>query len=145
MASIMRNGLDRKDTTQSLPTVIYHDRDTDQIIDRPFVGRLGGNQAFTLLTDDPDYDAKLKHTPDAAPLFSWREAFDLETFRDVDLWQQAILEGWGTSMLVWITGLVGMALEPKIQCVCLLSFTFLNPIRIDETECLLLALSYQLS
>jgi hypothetical protein len=113
--STERHDLERKDTSQSLPLAIH--RDPDQVISRPFVGRLGGNQAFTVSRDDPDYDEKLKHTPDAAPLFTWREAFDFAGFRDVDLWQQAVLEGWGTSMLVWISGLVAYTLVPTVPFV----------------------------
>lgn len=89
-------------------------RATDQLLSRPFVGRLGGNQAFTLSEDDPNYDEKLLLTPDASPCFTWRESFDLRGFKDVELWKQAVLEGWATSMLVWVTGLLGYALSPRI-------------------------------
>ena len=37
---------------------------------RPFVGRLGGNRAFTLSKDDPEYDDKIKRLPDAGESFS---------------------------------------------------------------------------
>jgi hypothetical protein len=87
---------------------------SEQVISRPFVGRLGGNQAFTLDVADPDYDEKLKNTPDAGSSFKWKESFDLRGFVDGELWKQAILEGWATSLIVWITGLVAYSLAPTI-------------------------------
>lgn len=83
---------------------------TEQVISRPFVGRLGGNQAFTLDVADPNYDEKLRNTPDAGASFTWKESFDLRGFVDGELWKQAILEGCATSLIVWITGLAGFSL-----------------------------------
>lgn len=37
---------------------------------RPFVGRIGGNRAFVLSKDDPEYDNKIKRQPDAGESFS---------------------------------------------------------------------------
>lgn len=43
-----------------------HTRVPEEVVEsRPFVGRLGGNRAFTLSKDDPDYDDKIKRLPDA--------------------------------------------------------------------------------
>ncbi|KDQ12155.1 hypothetical protein BOTBODRAFT_189428 [Botryobasidium botryosum FD-172 SS1] len=81
---------------------------SEEVLSRPFAGRLGGNQAFTLSKDDPDYDEKRRSTPDAATSLSWRESFDLRAFRDGELWTQAVFEGWATSMLVWTSGLLGL-------------------------------------
>jgi hypothetical protein len=53
-----RNDLERKDSSQSFPITIHSD--PDQFINRLFIGRLGGNQAFTVSRDDPDYDEKLR-------------------------------------------------------------------------------------
>lgn len=43
-----------------------------------------------------------------------RETFDLSGFGDVELWKQAVLEAWATSMLVWITGLLGYTLSLRM-------------------------------
>jgi hypothetical protein len=80
---------------------------------RPFVGRLGGNQAFTASRDDPNYEEVLRESPDAAGHFGWREAFDLRLFLELDLWQQAIIEGLGSCMLVFVTGATGYALAAE--------------------------------
>jgi len=88
---------------------------SEEVLSRPFVGRLGGNQAFTLSKDDPNYDEKLRKTPDAAPSLTWRGSFDLRGFRDVELWKQAVLEGWATSMLVWISGLLSLTFSSATQ------------------------------
>jgi hypothetical protein len=87
---------------------------SEQVISRPFVGRLGGNRAFTLDVADPNYDEKLRNTPDAGPSFTWKESFDLRGFVDAELWKQAILEGWATTMLVWITGLAAYSLVSTV-------------------------------
>jgi hypothetical protein len=92
----------------------------EQVISRPFVGRLGGNRAFTLDVSDPDYDEKLRHTPDAGLSFTWRESFDLRGFLDIELWKQAFLEGWATSLIVWITGLAAFSLTTTIPYVSIL-------------------------
>lgn len=88
---------------------------SEQVISRPFVGRLGGNRAFTLDVADPNFDEKHRSTPDAGPSFTWKESFDLRGFVDVELWKQAILEGWATSLLVWITGLAAYSLTPTVS------------------------------
>lgn len=113
--------LERRDTRRSLDPnnkattlKLAAQRPTEQVISRPFVGRLGGNQAFTLSKDDPNYDEKLRTTPDASPCFTWQETFDLSGFGDVELWKQAVLEAWATSMLVWITGLLGYTLSLRM-------------------------------
>jgi hypothetical protein len=89
------------------------ERRVDPVVSRPFVGRLGGNQAFTASKDDPDYDEILKNTPDASGHFTCAEAFDFSLFLDFDLWQQALIEGWATCMFVFITGSIGYGIAAK--------------------------------
>jgi hypothetical protein len=78
-----------------------------------FVGRLGGNQAFTATKDQPDYDETIKKTPDARLYFTWAESFDLRPFGDPDLWLQALIEGWATCMLTFLVGATAYSLAPK--------------------------------
>lgn len=60
----------------------------------PFVGRLGGNQAFVLDRNELD-SAVLKAEPDAAPGMSLKEQFDLRPFQTIGLWKAAFMEGVG--------------------------------------------------
>jgi hypothetical protein len=61
----------------------------------PFAGRIGGNQEFTLDRSDPNSKRILKETPDAAPFVTWKASFDLNQFRQINLWKAALIEGWG--------------------------------------------------
>ncbi|OJD28907.1 mip transporter [Diplodia corticola] len=80
---------------------------------RPFAGRIGGNQAFTVsLQLNPEADAIVKETPDAAPLRSLKDAIDLKGFLQPVIWKAAVIECWGTSMLVFSVGLIANALGP---------------------------------
>ncbi|GAB1192547.1 hypothetical protein APSETT444_001739 [Aspergillus pseudonomiae] len=54
---------------------------------QPFAGRIGGNQALVVDRHDPSNADLLKKTPDAAPLMTVREGFDLRGFWDIDLWK----------------------------------------------------------
>ena len=73
------------------------------------------DKAFTLDIPEALYDEKLQKIPDAAIFFTWKESFDLRGFADGDLWKKAIFEGWGTSMLVWLTGLATYSLSPTVS------------------------------
>lgn len=64
-------------------------------VDNLFAGRLGGNQAFTLDRDESANATTLQRLPDAAPLMSWSEQFDLRGFRRLDLWKAGLAEGVG--------------------------------------------------
>ncbi|KAH7027199.1 putative aquaporin transporter [Microdochium trichocladiopsis] len=67
-----------------------------------FAGRLGGNGGGIL----PDTDSSkelLERVPDAAPLMTFAQQFDLRPFRTPELWKAALMEGVGTTMFVWIT------------------------------------------
>jgi hypothetical protein len=81
------------------------------------VGPLDSNRAFTLDVPDLSYDDKLRNPSDAVSFFTWKESFDLRGFADGELWKKAIFEGWGTSMLVWLTGLATYSLAPTVPQV----------------------------
>lgn len=79
----------------------------------PFAGRLGGNQTAGLRRDDtvePDPDSAI---PDATPWISLSQQFDLRAFKSPGLWRAAVLEGWGTLMLVYIT--MWASMSPNVQ------------------------------
>jgi hypothetical protein len=76
---------------------------------------LDSDKAFTLAIPSPlAYDRRCRNTPNTAPFVTWKESFDMKGFGDVELWKKAIFEGWGTSMLVWLTGLATYSLSPTI-------------------------------
>ena len=81
------------------------------------LGRHGSasDKAFALAIPDALYDEKLQKDPDATIFFTWKESFDLRGFVDGELWKKAIFEGWGTSMLVWLTGLATYSLSPTVS------------------------------
>jgi len=79
------------------------------------VGDLDGDRAFTLDASDLKYDENLPQNSDAMWFFTWKKSFDLRGFADGELWKMAIFEGWGTGMLVWLTGLASYSLEPTVS------------------------------
>lgn len=78
------------------------------ISSRPFAGRIGGNQEFTV----PAEDASL---PDAAAVFSWRQSFGLHAFSDVELWKESFIEGVGTCLQTYLGGLAAVGLSPLVR------------------------------
>ncbi|KAF2158423.1 hypothetical protein M409DRAFT_71658 [Zasmidium cellare ATCC 36951] len=70
------------------------------VADAQFAGRLGGNQEFIADVNDEDAQSLLKKQPDAAPLTSITQSFDLRGFLVPNLWKMAFLEGWGKSQNV---------------------------------------------
>jgi hypothetical protein len=72
---------------------------------RPFAGRIGGNQEFTLAPDDASFSDVVERVPDAAATFSWRESVRLEAFADVELWKEAVIEGVGTGLQLFLAGM----------------------------------------
>jgi hypothetical protein len=79
------------------------------VASRPFAGRLGGNQEFT------SDDASFTKIPDATASFSWQQSFHLEAFADVELWKESFIEGVGTCLQVYISGLVSVGLGPLVK------------------------------
>lgn len=82
---------------------------------RPFAGRLGGNQEFVVSSDD----ASLTSIPDAAAIFSWHQSFHTSAFADVELWKESFIEGIGTCLQTYISGLASVGLGPLVQVTSL--------------------------
>ncbi|KAG2421206.1 hypothetical protein HFD88_000822 [Aspergillus terreus] len=70
---------------------------------QPFAGRIGGNQGLVLDRHDPTNADYLKKVPDAAPLMTFREAWNLQGFADPNLYRFSVVECVGTMMLSFIT------------------------------------------
>ena len=77
-----------------------------------FAGRLGGNQQFTVSSSDPGYHEIVAKEPDAGRASSWKALLDLRGFYDPDLWRLATIEGIGTMLQTFISGLLGVGLVP---------------------------------
>lgn len=82
------------------------------IASRPFAGRVGGNQEFTV----PAEDASL---PDASAVFSWRQSFSTHAFADIELWKESFIEGVGTCLQVYLSGLAAVGLSPLATATAL--------------------------
>lgn len=80
-----------------------------------YAGRLGGNQEFIVNPSDPDTQSLLKRIPDAAPWLSVTDIFSLAGFRQPAIWKPAILEGFGTMGLCYITILLAASPPLNIQ------------------------------
>lgn len=66
---------------------------------QPFAGRIGGNQGLVLDRRDPSNADYLKKVPDAAPLMTFREAFNIQGFTDLNLWRFSVVECVGNQRL----------------------------------------------
>ncbi|KGO47585.1 hypothetical protein PEX1_041770 [Penicillium expansum] len=73
--------LSQEDATSRLTPVI-----------QPFAGRVGGNQGLVLDRSNPENAELLKKVPDAAPLMTLSEGFDLRGLWDIDLWRFGFIE-----------------------------------------------------
>lgn len=60
----------------------------------PFVGRLGGNGSVPT-GSNAEEEKLLDSIPDAAPLMTTGQVFDMRPFRTVGLWKAASIEGMG--------------------------------------------------
>lgn len=85
---------------------------------RPFAGRIGGNQEFTV----PAEDASLTLLPDAAAIFSLHQSLSPRAFADIELWKESFIEGVGTCLQTYLSGLAAVGLSP------LLTATNLGPV-----------------
>lgn len=90
------------------------DRHDPDFVSRPFAGRIGGNQQFTVSPEDAQFDEITAEVPDAVANFSWKSSLDLRGFRDTELWKQAIIEGIGTSLQIYISGLYSLGLSSAL-------------------------------
>jgi hypothetical protein len=80
-----------------------------------FAGRLGGNQQFAVSSSDPDYRDIVAKEPDAGRESSWNAILDLRGFYNPDLWRLAAIEGIGTMLQTFISGLLGVGLTPTVK------------------------------
>ena len=87
-----------------------HERHDPGFVSRPFAGRIGGNQQFTVSPEDAQFNKITAEVPDAVANLSWKSSLDLRGFRDIELWKQAIIEGVGTSLQIYISGLYSLGL-----------------------------------
>jgi hypothetical protein len=92
-----------------------HHSHSPAIASRPFAGRIGGNQEFTVSPSDAGYSSIVAKNPDASPIFTWRTSFAFSAFASTDLWKEASVEGVGTCVQIFISGMfaVGLAQNPS--------------------------------
>lgn len=90
-----------------------HDHPT--LSSRPFAGRIGGNQEFVLSADDASFTSM----PDAAAIFSWHQSFYPRAFADVELWKESFIEGVGTCLQTYLSGLASVGLGSLVQATSL--------------------------
>ncbi|KAG8628381.1 hypothetical protein KVT40_004254 [Elsinoe batatas] len=74
------------------------------VVEEQFAGRLGANQEFILDRHDEEDKDQLKKHPDAAPIHTFKDSLHLEGFLSPGLWRMAIVEGWGTFLLICVFG-----------------------------------------
>lgn len=87
-----------------------------QVASRPFAGRIGGNAEFTVTPDDASAYSKI---PDTAAAFSWAQSFYFSALEDIELWKEAVIEGVGTCLQVYTSGLVAAGLGPLVKATSL--------------------------
>ena len=80
------------------------------IASRPFAGRIGGNQEFILNPSDASFVSTVQNLPDAGAAFTWKQSFSLRGFTDVELWKESFLEGIGTCLQIYLSGLAAIGL-----------------------------------
>lgn len=78
------------------PHIMSEHDEPERVAFRPFVGRIGGNQDFAVSKRTPGAKEILEKTPDAGYFLTWRESFDLNGFRNIELYKSALIEAWGT-------------------------------------------------
>jgi glycerol uptake facilitator-like aquaporin len=77
-----------------------------------FAGRVGGNQEFVVDRKDPKNALLLERMPDAAPYMTVHEQFEMRGFLELELWKAALMEGWGTMMVTYLT--IWCSISPNI-------------------------------
>jgi glycerol uptake facilitator-like aquaporin len=82
---------------------------SDSVATDAFLGRLGGAQRFAL----PSTSTATPSTPaDALRDPSWSSILSLSDFRKPRLWKLALVEGVGTAVQVFLSGVLGVAVLP---------------------------------
>lgn len=103
---IERTVLRRKQPSHasSTTTAQPHRRNINTI---DFAGRIGGNQEFSVSADDTNAAHILSETPDAAPISirNPKTLFHLRGFLQPELYRQALLECYGSAILVYTDGM----------------------------------------
>lgn len=77
---------------------------------QPFAGRIGGNQLFALRPSDCVGNEPADARQDA----TWKQILDLRGFRDAGLWKNALIEGFGLCLQVFIAGVVAAGVIPLV-------------------------------
>jgi len=80
------------------------------VASRPFAGRIGGNQEFILDPSDASFVNTIQNLPDAGATFTWKQSFSPRGFADVELWKEAFIEGIGTCLQIYLSGLAAIGL-----------------------------------
>ena len=110
------NGLNSTATADVPPNLASYDQEhaqsmSEDVDAHPFAGRLGGGQRFTVtgsLAKSPSRQA------DAFRDVPWRALIDPKPFLAFRLWRLALIEGVGTSLQVFLSGLLGHALVKTV-------------------------------
>ena len=92
----------------------HHEARPPRLATRPFAGRIGGNQEFTVAPGSSEFELLTETVPDAAANFSWAQSFNLRAFADPDLWKEATIEGVGSCLQQYIAGLYSIGLHPVL-------------------------------
>lgn len=74
-----------------------------RVINRPYAGRLGASQNFSIAGTTAQKQDLLQKVPDAAPYLSLKEALNMRPLLDIELWKQAFIEAYATTFFVWAT------------------------------------------
>lgn len=82
---------------------------------QPFAGRIGGNQLFALLSSDCIGNEPADARRDA----TWKQILDVRGFYDSKLWKNALLEGFGLCLQVFIAGVISAGVIPLVPATSL--------------------------
>jgi hypothetical protein len=78
-----------------------------------FLGRLGGNQRFASTpTPTPDGTVSQETPADSIRDATWRTILSTKDFRNTRLWKLAAIEGVGTGLQVYISGILALGILP---------------------------------